>query len=428
VPESTGSFPLSARHVRRVAYVTSFLRWFSVALPSSLLVLWLQDRGANLEQVGLLLGVHALVVIVLEVPSGALADTVGRKRTALLAHAASLTGMLATVTADSFLALLAIVALLGAGRALASGALDAWFVDALLWHDPVRDLQPDLARMGSLSIAGLAVGAILGASLPGIVTHASWLPEPSIAPLTLPFLASALVEVGLLLVIARFVTEVPGAGRQDANLVTGVTSALRGALRGVRDDSVFGWVLAISLAGGLGVSSLETFWQPHFAGLLAVDVERGGTIIFGVLMAGAFAAAFVGNLASIPLGRWFGRRYALVGALLQGTAGLALVLLAWQAQPGLAVAWYWLTYLAHGGTGSPAQTILHARIPSERRSASVSIVSLASFAGAFLGSAVLGLLAQRVGIGWAWSLAGGGMLLAILAWWRVHRHVGRVGG
>ena len=145
-------------------------------------------------------------------------------------------------------------------------------------------------------------------------------------------------------------------------------------------------------------------------------------------MAGAFAAAFLGNLASIPLGRWFARRYALVGAALQGVAGVALVLLAWQAQPVLAVAWYALTYLAHAGTGSPASTILHARIPSERRSASLSIISLASFIGAFLGSAGLGWVAERVGIGVAWSVAGGVMGFAVLAWWRVHVRVGRVTG
>jgi len=426
--DADSRFPLSVPQVRRVLYAASFLRWFGVGLPSSLLVLWLQGRGANLEQVGLLLGAHALVVIVLEVPSGALADTLGRKRTALLAHVTSLAGMLATVTAESFLALLGVVALLGAGRALVSGALDAWFVDALLWHDATQDLQPDLARVGSLSIAGLAVGAIVGASIPGLVTDVGWVAAWGLSPLTVPFLASAGVEVLTILVIAWFVVEVPREAKREVGLVRGVGSVLRDAVQGVRGDGVFAWLLLISVAGGVGVSSLETFWQPHFAGLLAVDVTGGETLVFGMLMAGAFAAAFLGNLASIPLGRWFARRYALVGAALQGVAGVALVLLAWQAQPVLAVAWYALTYLAHAGTGSPASTILHARIPSERRSASLSIISLASFIGAFLGSAGLGWVAERVGIGVAWSVAGGVMGFAVLAWWRVHVRVGQVAG
>lgn len=69
-----------------VYYLSNALLWFATALPAALLVLLLQDRGVTLLQVGFYYGVYALTVAVLEVPSGMLADSWGRKRTVLLAY------------------------------------------------------------------------------------------------------------------------------------------------------------------------------------------------------------------------------------------------------------------------------------------------------------------------------------------------------
>jgi len=53
-------------------------------------------------------------------------------------------------------------------------------------------------------------------------------------------------------------------------------------------------------------------------------------------------------------------------------------------------------------------------VPSERRSVMLSVQSLASFGGAFVGSVALGALAEATSIPLAWSVSGALVLLAAL--------------
>jgi MFS family permease len=89
------------------------------------------SRGLELGAVGAVFAVHSAVLIVLEVPSGALADTLGRRRVLLVGAFPTAASLAAFAGAQdevpqSVLAFMASVAALGAGRALISGALEAW--------------------------------------------------------------------------------------------------------------------------------------------------------------------------------------------------------------------------------------------------------------------------------------------------------------
>ena len=76
----------SVKHIQRVYYLVLSLHWFSTALPLALLVLLHQTRGLDLFQVGLLMGAYSLTIVLLEVPTGGLADSIGRKKVTLLAY------------------------------------------------------------------------------------------------------------------------------------------------------------------------------------------------------------------------------------------------------------------------------------------------------------------------------------------------------
>jgi predicted MFS family arabinose efflux permease len=99
-----------------------------VLLP--LLVLLPQARGLSLPEIGVLMAVHGVVATVLEVPSGAVADAVGRRRTLLGGAMLLVASLTAFAFARDLAAFCAAEALLAAGRAAISGSLEAWFVDA----------------------------------------------------------------------------------------------------------------------------------------------------------------------------------------------------------------------------------------------------------------------------------------------------------
>ena len=123
-------------------------------------------------------------------------------------------------------------------------------------------------------------------------------------------------------------------------------------------------------------------------------------------MAGSFLFGVGGNLLSIPLSKRLNKRYGLVAALSQGAQGLFLILLALQSSAGAAVAFFWLVYVSMSITNSPHATLVNEQIPSARRSSMLSVQSLATYIGGFLGSAGLGYLAQQTSISVAWVVAG----------------------
>ena len=68
---------------RRLVGLTA-LRWLPVGLTTPVTVLLALSRGLSLREVGLLFTVHGLVVLALELPTGGLADVLGRRPVVVL--------------------------------------------------------------------------------------------------------------------------------------------------------------------------------------------------------------------------------------------------------------------------------------------------------------------------------------------------------
>ncbi len=413
--------------VRHAYYLVTSLAWFAAVLPMAVMVLLAQARGMTLAEVGLFMGLYSVVVALLEVPSGAVADAVGRKRTYLLGGALDVVARVAFLLAFDLAGFLAFAILLGAARALTSGALEAWFVDALQGEDTGVDLQPALAAAGSYQLAGLALGTLAGGALP---TLFAWLPTDGVlTPLAVPVLASALLQALVVALAAVVVVERrPVVGREDGGEGTGAPrGTVPGAVRsGLAPRALAGHVrrafaaaarvprlrrlLAVDLAVGAVLAASENLWQPYFAARLPEDGARlaagGGTLALGVLLGGSFAVGILGNLLATRLAALLGRRHALVAALCQVAHGAAFVALALTGGFAAAAALFWGTYLARSAWSSPHLALYNEGLRPANRSAMLSVQSLASYAGAFVGSVALGALADASSIGAAWAVAG----------------------
>lgn len=414
----------TVRRTERVYNAAQMLFWFAVSLPLALSVLLVQARGFDLLQIGLFLGVYTVTVVLFELPSGMLADTLGRKPTTLLAYGFLLLSSLVFLFAFSFSAFLIFYILNGIGRAFASGALQAWFIDRLQAADPEIDLQPPLARAGTFELLALTAGTLLGSCLPTLFSN---LPEDGTAvltPLSVPVAVSIFIKVMLLAFVARFVREEPAAADvREALRVRQLATRVRSAFDLSRRNPTLRLLLGATLASGFAMAGLETFWQPRFATLLGGS--EGNTLAFGVIMAGSFLVGALGHLASIPLSRLLGGRYGLLAATFQGAQGLLLMLLALQAAPLPAAGLFWLVYLSMAVTGSPRMTLLNLEVPAAQRAALLSVTSLVSYAGFFVGSVALGYVADRAGVPLAWLLAGGVLTLSLFCYLQVEKRVGK---
>ncbi len=406
------------RSVERRYALILFLFWFSTALPMSMFILLAQARGMTLGQLGLLTALYSATIFLLEIPTGGLADAWGRRRVALLGEAVTLAGWGIFLVSFSFPSFLAAFVLNGIGRALASGTLDAWFVDSLQSIQPGVDLHPRLARTGAVTFIALGLGAVCG----GVIARGfAFLPPDGAAiltPLASPGLVAIVLRLGLMTSIALLVHE-PEHRLQTASWQRGIAeipSLLRDAVRLTAGSRILVRLLAVAGASGVVLSSLELLWQPHFGMLLGKSEAR--TVFLGAILAGSFLLGVVGNLIAPRLSKRLGNRPGRVCALFHGFRGALLIGLAMQGHAVPAALLFWLVYLGQGAVTSTHALLLNEQIPSRRRASMLSIESLVSYAGSFIGSAGLGFVAQHTSIGTAWLLAGG---LLLVSWILYHR-------
>ena len=369
----------------------SLLQELAIALPMPVLVVHMTGRGLGLDTVGLAFALRAVLVVALEVPTGGLADAIGRKTTALLSQLFTLASFVALLLVTSPLLALVYAVLQGIGAALHSGALEAWYVDGLRRLDRGADLQDRLAVVSSLQSAGLLVGTAIGGFLPGWATPLH-LPFP-LSGFGIALFAGLLMRalVWLLTLVLIDERERRGAARAGTGLAS-VPGIVADAVGLARRSPVVPYLLLASVGSGVAMISIETFWQPVTEARLGADAAHSAAFgIFGTVMG---AAALAGGLLVARYGKRMPGGSPALAALTMVLRGGALLLFALTPSTVLLGVAFALVYLGIGASHPPHDALLHGSVPDERRSSMLSINSLAVFVGIGLGSGVLGWLAS----------------------------------
>ena len=229
---------MSSERLTRNFILLRALRWLPVGLVLPFLILTPVARGLDLGAVGLVFAVHSAVLIVLEVPSGALADTFGRRRVLLVGAALTAASLATFAVAQSVLAFMASVAALGTGRALISGALEAWYVDSLRALDPGAPLARGLSRGTAAEAIALGLGALLGGALVSLADP-SEVADGALAGYGLAALVGAAAALVYLAAVAALVHEpaheahIQDAGHSAARRIRMVFATAQGRDRRV---------------------------------------------------------------------------------------------------------------------------------------------------------------------------------------------------
>jgi hypothetical protein len=393
--------PVEAAARRRRFVVLTGLRWVPVGFTAPVLVLLPLSRGLTLGQFGVAMACYAVTTAALELPTGGLADAVGR-RPVLVASALLGVAVLALMLVADGLALWIVIRVLaGAARALDSGPLEAWYVDGARRLDPGADIRHGLSQAHAVECLGLGLSAIAGGLLP-VVTGGGL--EATVA--------AALVAQGayLVAVLALMVEDrVPdrdtlAAGAHRASGARRVPAVIRSGLAVGLGRGPVTWLLGASAVWGVTLVGLELLWQPRFTDLLA---SRSDTGPLGFLMAGGFLAA-AGGSALAPRLAWTvgggAGRSAMAATLAQATA---LAALAWAGGFAAAAPAFVAVYLLGGVRGPFHQELLHEHVAAEQRSTMLSVVSLSMSAGALAASLTVPVLVRAAGIPWTWVVVAG---------------------
>ena len=387
------SAPQTVRSATRRLVGLTALRWLPVGLTTPITVLLAQARGLSLAEIGLLFTVHGLVVTVLELPTGGLADVLGRRPVVVTGAVLHLVSCVAFATATGFPGFLTAILVLGVGRALDSGPVEAWYVDTVHRIDPTADVAPGLARHSAADGGSLAVGAIVGGFLPAVLGGAG------AVALALPYLGAAALDVVFILAVVRLLTEdrSPREGSIRAALAAGARAmpgTVTGAVRLSVTDGPMRLVLLLTAVGGIGLVACELLGPVRFADL--AGSRDDGAAVYGTVLALSFAAAAVGSMATPSLRRLLRGSTRATCALLFALGALALAVVAGPQLLLVAGTGFAVYYLAHGSTWPLLSAVLHTRVDAAHRATAVSAMSLAMALGGIAGNLTVPPLAAAL--------------------------------
>lgn len=381
------------------------LRWFPVGLALPILLLLPLDRGLTVAEAGLAASFQGFVVLALELPTGGLSDSWGRRPLLAVSAAVSAVSLALLAVADSFVMFAAVAVLQGVFRALDSGPLDAWFVDATLADDPNAKIDRGLSA--GTTVVGVAMGT--GALTAGGII--AWVEVPGVPTLALPVWLGLFVQLIGLVVILLLVHEPPHpAGRR--RFLASMKDVPRVIVEGaglVRRSRVLLALVAVELFAGFGMVTFEVLVKVRLAEEVG-GVEQAGAIAGP---AGTVAwLAFAAGSALIPL---LSARLgvAVTAAFLPVVQGVAVVGMGLLAGPVGVLAGYLAAYAIHGAANPMYSTLLHREVTSAHRSTVLSMASMVGQPGGSIGLIVLTALAS--GVSTSFAIVVGGIVLAMSA-------------
>ncbi len=334
-------------------------------------------------------------MMIFEVPTGIVADTVGRRASYLLGTL-TLTGstllyVLLWQIEAPFWAWAGSSLLLGLGFTFFSGAVEAWLVDALTATGYTGQLETVFGRGQMVSGAAMLIGSVAG----GLIASA--------ASLGTPFVVRAAVLAVMFVVAFVMMHDVgftPEPGGQPLAEMRKIASA---SIEGGWRVPAVKWLMVQSLfTGGVGIYGFYAL-QPY---LLELYGDPEAYTVAGLSAAIVAGAQILGGLAAPKIrGRFRKRTSALLVTATLSTITLALVGVFehFWAVIGLTVVWA----LLFAATMPIRQAYMNGLIPSRQRATILSFDSLMSSTGGVWAQPVLGRAADVWGYAPSYVLSAG---------------------
>ena len=138
----------------------------ATSLIGAIFVIFLIEQGGlNLFEVSIVFIASAGTILVLEIPTGAVADVFGRKSSCVCSYFLTSLGLFVFAISDSLLAFVIAIIILATRSALISGASQAWMVDSLKHNSYSGKTMPIRVRKNQLIYSADIVGILLGSFL-----------------------------------------------------------------------------------------------------------------------------------------------------------------------------------------------------------------------------------------------------------------------
>jgi MFS family permease len=340
-------------------------------------------------------------MVLFEVPTGIVADTLGRRMSYLLGtltlSVATLLYVLLWQTGAPLWQWAVVSILIGLGFTFFSGAVEAWLVDALAATGFTGTMESVFGRGQVVTGVAMLGGSVAG----GVIAQQT--------NLGVPFVLRGLILIVMFLVAFRLMHDIGFTPERGGRPLAEMRKVAAASIDyGWRVPAVRWLMVEGMFLGGVGVYAfyalqpylLELYGDPHayqIAGLVAA-------IIAGAQILGGVAAPWI-------RGRFRRRTSALIATAGLGAATLALIgiLQSFWAVVGLIVVWG----LLFAATMPIRQTYINGLIPSQQRATVLSFDSLMASSGGVWAQPALGRAADVWGYAPSYVLGAGISALAL---------------
>jgi len=303
----------AARRIQRTYLILLLGNTLAASFIWGVNTLFLLDAGLTNLEAFAANAFFTLGMVIFEVPTGVVADTVGRRASYLLGtlvlSAATVLYWLMWVWTAPFWAWALASVLLGLGFTFFSGAVEAWLVDALRASNYTGELEPVFSK--GMIVGGIAM--LAGSVLGGVIAQ--------VTDLGVPFLVRAGI-LALMLVVAFFaMRDIGFTPDRSEGPLKAVRTVFKGSLRhGLGNPPVRYLMLAAPFTAGVGIYVFYAL-QPY---LLELWGDPKAYSIAGLAAAVVAGSQIVGGFLAPLVRRLFKKRTTVL--ILAGIVGVCLLL------------------------------------------------------------------------------------------------------
>lgn len=386
-------------------YVHTFLS--NMNMQSSIWVLYLAYCGMHLAQIGLLEGLYHATSIVCEIPSGAAADLLGRKRCMILSNICIAVSCVIMLFSKSFGCFAVSFVVQALGNNLNSGSEEALVYDSMKCLGQEERYMGVYGRLNVLIEVAQGLATVAGGALAEFSYFWCY--------------AACVVIAVLALLPVLWMAEPTQCGEAADTAGEGVEDAAEGtpAQRTIREtvkhhfavsacilqkDARIGKIIGFYSVVFAAHTLLFFYSQQYFADLGYNKVQ------ISVIMLLVGGASCLGALVSEKMYRWFGKK-----CLIPETVIIAGAILCYGAgKAGVAIAALMCAGFANAALYPIQSDSLNALIPSEQRATLISVDSMCFSIVMIVLFPLAGALADRWGLKTVLLLLGVILLLFLL--------------
>ena len=340
-------------------------------------------------------------MVIFEVPTGIVADTIGRRVSYLLGTvtlaATTLLYVMLWQIEGPFWAWAVVSVLLGLGFTFFSGAVEAWLVDALNATNFEGNLESVFGRGQVVGGAAMLTGSVAGGYIAQVTN------------LGVPFVLRGVVLLVMFVLAFTLMKDVGFTPQKSIGVAKGVRRIASSSIEyGWRVPTVKWIMLASPFTAGVGFYAFYAL-QPYLLDLWG-DSEAYG--IAGLVAAIVAGAQIVGGFAAPLIRRMFHRRTSALFVTALASAVTLVLIGVFQnfwVVIGLIVVWG----LLFAASMPIRQTYLNGLIPSQQRATILSFDSMLGSTGGVVVQPVLGRSADVWGYPASYLLGGAISALAL---------------